>query len=91
MVINMGKAVRKSMHSIVASVNGKRSIHFNEQPLAGLNGNVWFPVHNDDLFEAVECILQVNLGASNVVLEAQETWLSDSTCDYLVSYSVPVV
>lgn len=52
---------------ILSEYKGRRAVHFTDQPLAGKNGNLWFPVDNKDLKDAINDIMEFNDITNNVI------------------------
>lgn len=80
--------MRKTTVVILSRIKGQRAIHFTEQPLAGSDNNVWFPIGNEDLFRAIENIMVMNNQACNLTLIQQIREISDSCYDYEVTYNL---
>ena len=68
--------------------NNQRAIHFTQQPLAGSNQNIWFPIGDQDIFEAVENIMVMNHQAVNVTSVDLVRSYSNLSADYSVSYNI---
>ncbi|HEB56632.1 MAG TPA: hypothetical protein ENI98_10075 [Gammaproteobacteria bacterium] len=81
------EAMRKNTVVILSSIKGQRAIHFTEQPLAGRDHNVWFPIGNEDLFRAIENIMVINNQACNLTLVRCIRDISDICHDYDVTYN----
>lgn len=80
--------MRKVTVIILSRIKGQRAIHFTEQPLAGQDNNVWFPIGNEDLFRAIENIMVVNNQACNLTLVRRIRDISDTCYDYEVTYNL---
>ncbi|MCF6256188.1 MAG: hypothetical protein L3K25_07785 [Gammaproteobacteria bacterium] len=78
---------RKRTVIILSMIKGQRSVHFTEQPLAGQDNNVWFPIGNEDLFRAIENIMVVNNQACNLTVVTRIRDISDTCHDYEVIYN----
>ena len=79
--------MRKTTTVIFSMLNGHRAIHFVNQPLAGVNQNVWFPIGNKEIFKAIEDIMVMNLEANNVVSVDHLRSHNTVSHDYQVTYN----
>lgn len=80
--------MKKNTVIILGSFKGQRAVHFTEQPLAGSNNNIWFPIGNQDLLRAVENILQLNDQGEKITLVEQIRVHNEDCFDYRVTYNV---